>query len=153
SGHGRALNSIAQTIGDRGCLLVLDNFEQLAEDGGQTVRTLLEKLPGLRCLVTSRQRLNIEGEQEFSVTPLPLPKNSEGIEQLGDNPSVRLFVDRAQNARRDFALSIENAESISALCRHLEGIPLAIELAAAWSSSLTPAQMLDRMSNRFDLLV
>ncbi len=147
------IEQLVETIDNRTCLVVLDNFEHLADDAATVVRTLLERLPGLRCLITSRQRLNIEGEEVFGVQPLPTPGGSDDLEELRGNPSVRLFVDRAQSARRDFALTKDNAYSVVALCRHLEGIPLAIELAAAWSSSLSPLQMLDRMSNRFELLV
>jgi non-specific serine/threonine protein kinase len=138
-------------------LLVLDNFEHLAGSGAPLVHTLLARVPNLTCLVTSRQRLLLDGEREFALPPLATPKT----EKYGDHtpesllayPSVALFVSRAQAARPDFALTPRNAEAVARLCQRLEGIPLALELAAAWTQTLTPAQMLERLERRFDLLV
>ena len=134
-------------------LLVLDNFEQVAESGAVLVADLLQRLPHLSCLVTSRQRLRIEQEREFPLLPLPTPSHPGTPARLLEFDSVQLFVSRAQTARADFQLTARNANHVAALCEKLEGIPLAIELAAAWAELLTPAQMLQKMEQRLSLLV
>ncbi|GAB4457417.1 MAG: hypothetical protein OHK0029_17150 [Armatimonadaceae bacterium] len=134
-------------------LLVLDNFEHLTEAGSGIVATLLHRVPALTCLVTSRQRLLIDGEQELPLLPLSTPDLPGKPELLMEFPSVQLFVHRARTARPDFQLTERNASAVAELCRRLDGIPLAIELAAAWSAILTPAQMLQRLGKRFELLV
>jgi predicted ATPase len=123
-------------------LLVLDNFEQLAEGGALLVQELLERLPRLRCLVTSQLRLQVAGEREVPVAPLAVPNGQHAPERLIGIDSVRLFVDRAQAVRPDFRVTDRNATAVAALCKQLEGLPLAIELAAAWAHTLTPAEML-----------
>ncbi len=143
---------IIAALTERSFLLVLDNMEQVAESGAEIVRDLLEQLPNLNILVTSRQRLNLDGEREFVLLPLPTPERVDTPECLLEFASVQLFVDRAQAARSDFQLTPRNAASVAALCRRLEGLPLALELAASWSQTLSPAQMLTRMERRFDLL-
>jgi predicted ATPase/DNA-binding SARP family transcriptional activator len=134
-------------------LLVLDNFEQLAEDGAVAVHDLLMRVPTVKCLVSSRQRLPLGAQREFPVLPLPLPEQGAAPQELMGSPSVQLFVNRAQAARPDFQLRDQNAEAITAICSRLEGIPLALELAAGWAQTLTPAQMLGRLERRLDLLV
>ena len=150
-----ALNNV--TDANRPALLALDNLEHLIDSGASVVQTLLLRVPHLSCLVTSRQRLLIDGEREFALPPLttPAPESvrSGALEDLQAVPSVALFVSRAQAARPDFALTPRNAEAVARLCQRLEGIPLALELAAAWAQTLTPAQMLERLERRFDLLV
>ena len=138
-------------------LLVLDNFEHLVEHGAPLVLSLLTRLPSLACLVTSRRRLSLPGERERPVSPLPTP--SLGLPDAPETPAqvvqaagVRLFVDRAQAARPDFQLTRGNAAAVAALCRNLEGIPLAIELVAARAMALSPAQMNERLAHRFDVL-
>jgi predicted ATPase/DNA-binding SARP family transcriptional activator len=134
-------------------LLVLDNYEHLVEEGALWVRTLLERAPTLTCLVTSRQRLGITGEQELALLPLPTPRRGTVIEQLGEYASVQLFVDRARAVRSDFALTAENAASVAELCDRLEGLPLALELAAARIAVLSPQEMLGQLERRFTFLV
>ncbi|HEY3266612.1 MAG TPA: BTAD domain-containing putative transcriptional regulator [Armatimonadota bacterium] len=134
-------------------LLVLDNFEHLAAAGAVAVRALLERAPAVRCLVTSQAPLRLAGEREVPLSPLAAPAGDLGMEALAACPSVKLFVDRAQAVRPEFAVTGRNAESVAAICRRLEGLPLAIELAAAWAHMLTPAEMLERLDSRFDLLV
>lgn len=134
-------------------LLILDNFEQLVEEGAPVIQDLLEQLTSLKCLVTSRRRLEVAGELEHAVQPLPAPHEPDSPDRLMAFPSVQLFVDRAQAARSEFRLTEENASAVTALCARLEGIPLAIELAAAWGAVLTPAQMVLRLARRFELLV
>jgi len=133
-------------------LLVLDNFEHLVERGAPLVSALLTRLPGLTCLITSRRRLALPGEREYPVPPLPLPDANGAAAQIARAASAQLFVDRAQAARPDFQLTPSNAAALAALCRSLEGIPLAIELVAARAMTLTPAQMMERLGQRFALL-
>jgi len=144
-------------------LLILDNLEQVVAGSAQVVWTLLSRSSDLWCLATSRQPLSLPGEQLLPVPPLPIPGLDEGgvpagradpaaVERLLEFPSVALFVDRAQAARPDFQITGHNAGAIAALCARLEGIPLALELAAARSGSLAPQQILERLQERFDLL-
>jgi len=153
STRSEALEEVVAALANRPTLLILDNFEHLVESGAALVKTLLECVPTLTCLVTSRQRLGLEGEQEFPVAPLPTPSAPGTPERLLEFASVQLFVDRAQLTRPDFQVTARNAADVAALCDRLEGIPLAIELAAPWIQSLTPAQILSRIERRFDLLV
>ena len=148
------LTQIMQRLDTQRSLLLLDNFEQLLPEGADCVHALLEQLPQLTVLVTSRQPLGLSGEYEWGVMPLGLPTahNLSPLEALS-YPGVALYVGRAQTARPDFQITARNVSAIIALCKRLEGIPLAIELAASWAGTLTPAQMLSRMTNRFDLLV
>lgn len=152
SANQEPLEQLAQALDQHPSLLILDNFEQLAETGTPFVWTLLERIRTLICLLTSRQRLDLTGEREFPVQPLPVPTMPTAPERLIEFASVRLFVDRAQAARADFQVTQENAEAVAALCERLEGIPLAIELAAAWAQALTPSQMLARLARRFEFL-
>ena len=133
-------------------LLVLDNFEHLAERGTPAVLALLTRLPTLTCLVTSRRRLGLPGERQFPVSPLELPEPEWEAGRIGGTASARLFVDRAQAANPGFRLTPGNAPDVATLCRRLEGLPLAIELVAARAQSLTPAQMNERLAHRFELL-
>jgi predicted ATPase len=143
---------VVEALARHPALLVLDNFEHLVEAGAPVVQRLLERLPTLTILVTSRQRLNLAGEQEFLVSPLPPPPESIRPEELVRCPSVQLFVDRAQAVRPDFQVTAGTAAAVAALCQRLEGIPLALELAAARAGVLTPAQMVARLEQRFELL-
>ncbi|HZT43605.1 MAG TPA: tetratricopeptide repeat protein [Chthonomonadaceae bacterium] len=144
--------ALIEHLRGRQLLLVLDNFEPLVDEGAVFVRGLLERTSGLTCLVTSRQRLGVEGEQEFVVAPLLTPSLPGTPERLLEFPSVQLFVDRAQAAQADFRLTHANAPIIAAICHRLEGIPLAIELAAARIVVITPAQMLAELERRLDFL-
>ncbi len=150
---------VADTLSQKPTLLILDNFEQLlideamaAESAGVIVR-MRERCPDLSCLITSRQTLNIDGEYEFAVEPLPTPLHPGVPERLMEFAGVQLFVDRAQAARADFQITPRNAGAIAALCSRLEGLPLALELAAAWARIISPSQMLERLSDRFEMLV
>jgi len=159
------LQPLVEALAGSPHLLVLDNFEQLlncspaetqteGSDSALLVHVLLTRLPNLAILVTSRQRLDVEGEREYYVPTLPTPeKPGAPPERLLEFASVQLFVDRAQGVRADFQLKAQNVEAVGALCTKLEGIPLALELAAAWAHLLSPAQMLTRLEHRFELLV
>jgi predicted ATPase/DNA-binding SARP family transcriptional activator/Tfp pilus assembly protein PilF len=134
-------------------LLVLDNFEQLVAEGAPQVQALLAHVPRLKCLVTSRQTLQLAGEQEFPLAPLPTSRGVQALEALLETPSVALFVDRAQAVRPDFQLTAQNAATVAGLCAHLEGIPLALELAAARLQLLSVGRILEQISaNRLDFL-
>jgi predicted ATPase/DNA-binding SARP family transcriptional activator/Tfp pilus assembly protein PilF len=147
------LEQIVLFLSRQPSLLLLNNFEQLVEEGAPLVRTLLEQVPTLTALCTSRRRLDLPGEREFHLLPLPIPNGVKDPELLLRYDSVKLFVDRAQVARLDFQLTPENAAAVAALCARLEGLPLALELAAARIRVLTPAQVLARLEQRFELLV
>lgn len=135
-------------------LLVLDNFEQVVAAAPQ-LAWLLGTCPHLRALVTSRIALRLSGEQEFSVQPLLLPDlaRRQDLQELARNPAVALFVERARAVRPDFTLSEANAAAIVEICRRLDGLPLAIELAAARVKVLSPTALLSRLTNRLQLLV
>lgn len=130
-------------------LLVLDNLEHLVERGAPLVQSLLTRVPTLTCLVTSRRRLALPGERELPVPPLTLPPMDGTAAQVAMSESARLFVDRAQAARPDFQITARNAGDVAALCRDLEGLPLALELAAARVGSLTVAEMRQKLAQRF----
>lgn len=159
AGRANPLDQVVQALQNRPALLVLDNFEQLvleqhqAEVGTAVVRELLERLPALACLITSRRRLGLMGEWEFPVAPLPTPSAPGTLEHLMEFPSVQLFVSRAQAARPDFQITSTTAQAVAQLCHTLDGLPLALELAAARAPVLTPAQMLQQVTNRFGFLV
>jgi predicted ATPase len=134
-------------------VLILDNFEHLVGDGALLVRSLLLKSPHIRVVVTSRHRLRIDGEQVFTLSPLPAPDGTAPLSEAMKNPSVSLFVDRAQAVRQDFELTAGNIGAITRICTLLEGLPLAIELAAARVSIMPPARIMAEIElNRLDFL-
>ncbi len=152
--EGRELAiSLAAYLRTKRLLLLLDNFEQVV-DAALVLHSLLLAAPHLVFLVTSRVRLRVAGEREYAVPPLPLPDPATEITaaELICNPAVQLFVERAQALRLGFTLTAENALSVSELCRRLDGLPLAIELAAARVKLLPPAALLARLTQRFSLL-
>ncbi|MFB3882374.1 MAG: BTAD domain-containing putative transcriptional regulator [Armatimonadota bacterium] len=147
------LEQAAEALSRQPSLLVLDNFEQLVEGGALQLRNLLERAPALTCLVTSRRPLDLTGEIQFLLSPLPVPGGNTPVAVMVQSPSVQLFVDRAQTVRPDFQVTAGNAAAVSAICLRLEGIPLALELAAHRAQVLTPNQMLAQLGDRFSLLV
>jgi predicted ATPase len=146
--------AIAGHIGDREQLLLLDNCEHLIEPVARLVEALLSHCPNLTVLATSREPLRIPGEVTWRVPSLSLPRLVPGApaEESLEAESVRLFTVRAGQAAPGFELDNENAVAISALCHRLDGMPLAIELAAARVSVLTPAQIVERLDDSLDLL-
>jgi predicted ATPase/transcriptional regulator with XRE-family HTH domain/Flp pilus assembly protein TadD len=138
---------------DKRMLLVLDNFEQLTE-AAPFVAGLLEVAPGLKAVVTSRALLRIYGEHEYPVPPLDLPdlRNLPPVGTLAQTAAVALFVQRAQAANHTFRLTPENAALIAEVCVRLDGLPLAIELAAARSKLFTPQVLVKQMESRLSLL-
>jgi len=154
TGERPLLAAIADHLSSMGrMLLLLDNFEQVAAAAG-LVRELLDACPLLTVLVTSRVVLRIYGEHEFPVPPLPLPapgaRSTPAV--LLESPSIALFVQRATAGRPDFALTTRNADAIVDICRRLDGLPLAIELAAARVKILPPAELRARIEHRLELL-
>ncbi|MGH7599772.1 MAG: protein kinase domain-containing protein, partial [bacterium] len=165
------LSTIAQTFGifenpvrsvaegiiaylrEKHLLLLLDNFEQVVE-ATPVVAELLAACPKLKILVTSRSVLHLMGEHEFSVPPLatPNPKHGFTFTALTQYAAIKLFVQRAAAVKPDFVLNQENASAVAEICFRLDGLPLAIELAAARLKLFTPQTMLARLGSRFELL-
>jgi predicted ATPase len=147
------LEEVQLAIGGQFVLLLLDNFEQVLAAAPQ-LADLLATCPNLHLLVTSRAPLRLQGEHEFAVPPLPLPnlKHLPASDALAQYAACALFVQRAQAIKSDFHLTEANARSIAEICIHLDGLPLAIELAAARIRLLSPQALLARLSHRFDVL-
>jgi predicted ATPase len=153
TGTRSPLEALAETLGDGAWLLILDNLEQVV----QVARELGElpaRCPRLAILATSRTVLRLRAEQEYPVRPLPVPADSVHVPlaELRSWPAVALFADRARAVRPDFALTEDNAAAVAEICRRLEGLPLAIELAAARTRLLAPAVLLDRLARSLDAL-
>ncbi len=151
---GRPLSDLLRSeLRPRATLLVLDNFEQVAS-AAPLLADLLAAAPDVKALVTSRSRLNVRGEHDVPIPPLRLPsagkESSPGA--LVGSDAVQLFVARAREIQPDFALTEENVVAVAEICRRLDGLPLAIELAAARLSVLAPPAMLGRMDRRLPLL-
>jgi predicted ATPase/class 3 adenylate cyclase len=144
---------LKEYLGRRELLLVLDNFEQLLS-AVPLVGELLSAAPRLKGLATSRIPLGIYGEHEYAVPPLSVPdtKRLPPIEVLSQYEAVRLFIDRASAAKRGFEITSENAPAVAEICARLDGLPLAIELAAARIKLLPPKVLLTRLANRLKLL-
>jgi type IV pilus assembly protein PilB len=149
----RPADQLAEVFAHEPTLLLLDTFEHLIEGGVRILLHLLSRCPLLTCLITSRHVLNVSGEREIPVPPLPAPKKTGSPQELMRFDSVQLFVDRAAAVNPSFELNAENADAVAMICNRLEGIPLAIELAAARTRVFAPAQLLDHLKNRYEVLV
>jgi predicted ATPase/DNA-binding XRE family transcriptional regulator len=169
---GLVLSTIAQTLGvrevggqplpevmsgylrDRRMLLVLDNFEQVVAAATQVAQLVMQS-PGVKALVSSREVLHVYGGHDFPVPPMTLPGPGQlpSLDALPEYEAVRLFVERAQAVRPDFSLTAENAGAVIEVCRKLDALPLAIELATTRINVLTPQSMLTRLDSRLSLLV
>lgn len=150
---GSALSGLLGHLRERSFLLALDNFEHLLAVA-PIVTDLLLGCPRLTILVTSRARLSLTGERDYPVQPLAVPDPEQMLpaERVAEYPSVRLFAERAQAVNPDFSLTADNAGAVAAICSRLDGLPLAIELAAARSTLFTPTALLARLARRFPLL-
>lgn len=136
-------------------VLILDNFEQVVEFAAETVSYWLEKLPNIKFLVTSREILNLSAEHEYRLDSLPTPPKlwqDPSLPDFESYESVKLFVDRAQQVQPSFRLDEENSLSVAQICRELQGIPLAIELAAARIRVYTPAQIAHKLGEKMSFL-
>jgi len=157
AGTGAPLQALAEQLGDGAWLLILDNLEQVTGAAGE-LDELLADCPGVVILATSRTVLGLRAEREYPVPPLPLPAGPSAdatgvpLPEVMASPAVALFVDRARAVRPDFALTEANAAAVVAICRRLDGLPLAIELAAARTRLLDPGALLDRLSKSLDAL-
>jgi predicted ATPase/class 3 adenylate cyclase len=152
--EGRTLgDGVAALIGDRKALLLLDNLEQVVSAASQ-VAGLIERCPGLRIVTTSRTPLRIAAEREYSLDPLELPPPSDpgSTESLSSYPAIALFVERARTTRGSFELTPQNAGAVAAVCRRLDGLPLALELAAARLRLLSPEALLVRLDHALQVL-
>ncbi len=148
-----AIERLVDHIGPKRMLLVLDNFEQVT-GAGASVNQLLTACPNLTVLASSRSALQVSGEQEYPVPPLDLPDpaNLPSLAQLSQYEAVALFIERARAVKPGFEVTNENAPAVAEICVRLDGLPLAIELAAARIRILTPQAMLGRLGDRLGLL-
>lgn len=137
------LDTLKEYLQDKQILLILDNFEQII-NAAPLLTELLTASAGLRLLVTSREPLRLRGEQEFLLSPLALPQQPD-LAQLRHAPSIELFVQRAQAAQLDFQLTEQNAAAVVGICQQLDGLPLAIELAAARIKLFPPQALLEQL--------
>jgi predicted ATPase len=142
-----AIENLVKYLRYKQLLLILDNFEQVV-DAATSVDELLASVPGLKVLATSRKSLRLSGEHEYGVLPLEIPDAKVGSEasKLARYSAIQLFVERAQAVAHDFALTNENAPTIAQICARVDGLPLALELAAARMKTLSPAQLLEQLS-------
>jgi len=142
---------LAQHFRDRQALLVMDNFEQVIA-AATLVADLIQSCPGLKVIASSRGPLHISSEQEMPVPPLSLPAPGAPADGLSQYEAVELFIDRARAVKPGFAVTNENAPAVAEICARLDGLPLAIELAAARVKLLPPAAILTRLQSRLGLL-
>lgn len=150
---GAPLTLLKKALSERRLLLLLDNFEQVVA-AAPGVAELLAACPGLTVLVTSREGLRLRGERVFAVSPLALPDPARlpDLETLRRLPCVALFEDRARRVQPDFRVTSENAAAVATICIRLDGLPLAVELAAARSRLFSPAALLEHLTSRLGLL-
>ncbi len=150
------VDAIADTIGDRRMLLILDNCEHLVEPAARLVNELLLACPDLRVVATSRERLAVAGEVVYRVPSMAVPSadtaRSLDVEALLGYGAIRLFTERAQLADPHFELTDQHVDDVVSICRRLDGIPLALELAAARIRTMAPGQIAARLDERFRLL-
>ncbi len=144
--------SVVEVLRARNALLLMDNCEHLLSAASALAADILRGCPEVRILATSRQALGVAGEQVFGLKPLSLPPAAASIEAVSGSDAVSLFVHRASSARNDFCLSPGNAAVVGEICRRLDGIPLAIELAAARVAVMRPAEIAELLDERFRLL-
>jgi non-specific serine/threonine protein kinase len=157
SSQSDLLVKVAQALRDRQALLVLDNCDQVSADLGALIIQILRATDKLKVLATSQQRLKFVGERLLRMPPLRVPaigrpSGEKDLIEVAAAPAVSLLLTRIADTQTDFKLTVENAPTVSAICERLDGMPLAIELAAARFSMLSPDQVLDRLDQRFRFL-
>jgi predicted ATPase len=145
------LDNVKDYLRDKYILLVLDNFEQLVS-AAPVVADLLAAAPQLKIITSSRIALKVQGEREYSVPPLEMPQHEATFEELAGYESVKLFVERARAAQPSFSLTNDNASAVTEICLRLDGLPLALELAAARVKLLNPQAILSRLDDQLKLL-
>ncbi|QSE92830.1 protein kinase [Rhodococcus pseudokoreensis] len=150
----RPLQTLVEFLEPRDMLLVLDNCEQVVDAAADLTETVLRTCPGLRILATSRETLDVAGEAALRVRPLALPDSDTepSLKSLPGYDAVTLFAERAATAVPGFEVTEDNAATVARICIRLDGLPLAIELAAARLRSMSPEQILERLTNRYELL-
>src|SRR6202050_4476798 len=146
------IDTLTAQLAERRCLIALDNCEHLLGACAELAATLLEACPGVVILATSRESIGVEGEQSWRVPSLQVPEAELARAALAEVEAIQLFCDRARQVRPNFRLVDANAQAVATICRRLDGIPLAIELAAARVRLLTPQEIADAMRERFVLL-
>jgi predicted ATPase/class 3 adenylate cyclase len=144
--------SLVAFFSDQSLLLVLDNCEHLLRPVAALVARIEGACPGVKVLATSREGLNVRGEQIMVVPSLGVPEEGAGLEVLAACEAVQLFTDRARAVKADFSVDPTNAEGVAQVCTRLDGVPLAIELAAARIGAMTPSELARRLDRRFRLL-
>ncbi len=144
--------SVLDHLRSRSLLMILDNCEHVIDAAARLADAALRDAPGLTLLATSREGLGVDGEQRWPVPPLELPLENAPIEQLLDSEAVRLFADRATHARPGFSIGASSVPVVAKICRELDGMPLAIELAAARLKTLSLTDLANRLEDRFSLL-
>ncbi|MDP1899831.1 MAG: hypothetical protein Q8K96_05200 [Rubrivivax sp.] len=150
---GRPLiQTLCAHLASRRVLLVFDNCEHLIQPAADLAHALLRAAPGVRIMASSREALHVPGEQVCPILPLPVPGRGDGLDALSRSTAVRLFVERAQSHRPAFTLNEREAPAVAELVARLEGIPLALELAAARVRSLSVAEINKRLADRYQLL-
>ncbi|GAA4910893.1 AfsR/SARP family transcriptional regulator [Streptomonospora salina] len=149
---GDVLDRVVDHLGGRDALLILDNCEHLVGDAAQTAERLLARCPRLRVLATSREPLGIAGERLLAVPSLALPPETAGADRAGAYAAVRLFAERARAVDPGFTVGEHNAAHVVRICRELDGLPLALELAAARVRAMSVTHLAARLSDRFRLL-
>ncbi len=147
-----AVYRLSAALEQKRMLLIIDNLEHVIA-AAIDLKRFVDSCQQLSILVTSRRAMRVSGEQEFSLSPLPLPASGgQLLEQLNESPAVRLFLDRAAAANPSFTLTAENASAIAEICYRLDGLPLALELAAARTKMLAPQALASRLTSRLQLL-
>lgn len=146
------LEVLAHVLHERPVLLILDNCEHVVSAIAEVIVGLLDRLPALRVLATSREPLDVDGEQLYPVRTLPLPDTDTSVDEARERAAVRLFLDRATAVHPNYPLTEDNYADVCAIVRRLDGVPLAIELAAARLQALPVSIIADRLGDRFHLL-
>jgi predicted ATPase/DNA-binding winged helix-turn-helix (wHTH) protein len=149
---GDPVDRLCAALADRDAVLILDNCEHVIDAAASLAARLLNDCPKVKLLATSREPLQIPGETLHVVAPLAAPRESDIPEISTTYPAMRLFADRAAAVLPGFELDGSNAQAVASICRNLDGMPLAIELAAPWLRTLTPVQLAARLDDRFTLL-
>ena len=149
---GDPVDRLAAALADRDAVLILDNCEHVIDAAASLAARLLNDCPKVKILATSREPLQIPGETLHVVAPLAAPRESDIPEISTTYPAMRLFADRAAAVLPGFEVDAGSAQAVASICRNLDGLPLAIELAAPWLRTLTPAQLAARLDDRFTLL-